>query len=371
MFIKNYSSDDEIFHGKKESIGILLVNLGTPAAADVPSVKRYLAEFLIDPRVIEIPRVAWMPLLYGVILRKRAPISAKAYASVWTDEGSPLMVYSQRLAGKLAKQLQQRYSGTITLALAMRYGEPSIKKALTELREQGARRIVVLSLYPQYSATTTATVFDKVAKVLSRWRWIPEMRFINQYHDYHYYISTLKSSIKSYWQKHGQGFLLLSFHGLPQRNLQLGDPYYCQCHKTARLLAESLGLAEDEWKVSFQSRFGKAQWIQPYTNVSLEELAKQGQVRVDVVCPGFPVDCLETLEEMNVENREVFIEAGGADYHYIPALNDSAEHVTALSELLHEHMQGWPETDKNRVESQVESEALKAKERALALGAKV
>ncbi|HIQ07737.1 MAG TPA: ferrochelatase, partial [Thiotrichaceae bacterium] len=213
--------------------------------------------------------------------------------------------------------------------------------------------------------------FDKVAKVLSRWRWIPEMRFINQYHDYHYYISTLKSSIKSYWQKHGQGFLLLSFHGLPQRNLQLGDPYYCQCHKTARLLAESLGLAEDEWKVSFQSRFGKAQWIQPYTNVSLEELAKQGQVRVDVVCPGFPVDCLETLEEMNVENREVFIEAGGADYHYIPALNDSAEHVTALSELLHEHMQGWPETDKNRVESQVESEALKAKERALALGAKV
>lgn len=371
MFGKSYSADDEFFHGKKESTGVLLVNLGTPSAPDTSSVRRYLGEFLADARVVEIPRLAWLPLLYGVILRKRSPIVAKAYASVWMDNGSPLLVYSQRLADKLAKQLQQRYHGPVSLALAMRYGEPSIAAALEELRRKGARRIVVLPLYPQYSSTTTATVYDEVAKVLSRWRWIPEMRFINQYHDYHHYIKALKSSVKAYWKVHGQGFLLLSFHGLPQRNLQLGDPYYCHCQKTARLLVESLGLADDQWQVSFQSRFGKAQWLQPYTNESLQKLGKQGQSRVDIICPGFPADCLETLEEMNVENRAYFLEAGGQDYHYIPALNDCSEHVVALSELLHEHMQGWPETSKDWVASEVDGQALASKDQALKLGAKI
>ncbi|MCK5725487.1 MAG: ferrochelatase [Thiotrichaceae bacterium] len=371
MFVKNYSADDEFFHGKKEAVGVLLVNLGTPKMSDKSSVRRYLSEFLSDARVVEIPRFIWLPLLHGVILRKRVPISAKAYQSVWMEKGSPLMVYSQRLADKLGKQLQQRYAGPVKLALAMRYGEPSIAQALAELRQEGARRIVVLPLYPQYSATTTATVYDAVAKVLSRWRWIPEMRFINQYHDHQYYIRALTSSVKRYWQQHQQGFLLLSFHGLPQRNVQLGDPYFCQCHKTARLLAKSLGLKEDQWKISFQSRFGKAQWVQPYTNATLQELVEQGEQRIDVLCPGFPADCLETLEEMNVENRAVFMEAGGEEYHYIPALNDQADHVIALSEILSEHMQGWSETSTHWNAKKVERDALVSKERALSHGAKI
>ncbi len=353
MLVSRYKGEKDYYHGKNECIGVLLVNLGTPEQPETSSVKRYLGEFLSDPRVVEIPRLVWLAMLYGVILRRRSPQTAKLYRSIWMQEGSPLMVYSRRISDAVAALVKRRVSGPVRVELAMRYGKPTIAESMDKLRQQGARRLLVLPLYPQYSATTTASTFDAVSKELRSWRWVPEFRTINQYHDDHGYIKALASSVEKHWQKNGRdGLLLMSFHGLPQRNLQLGDPYFCQCHKTARLLAEQLRLADDQWKITFQSRFGKAQWVQPYTDKTLAELAKQGTQRVDVICPGFPADCLETLEEMNVENRETFIEAGGNEYHYIPALNDSDVHIDALMSLISKHIQGWPEaSDDWRVES--------------------
>ncbi len=341
-------SDKSFFHGKAESIGVLLVNLGTPDEPTTASVRKYLAEFLADPRVIEIPRFAWLPILYGLILPKRPAKSAENYKKIWLDQGSPLLHYSQRQADLLQQEIKSRINGPVHIELAMRYGNPNIKTALTTLKEKGVHRLLVLPLYPQYSATTTATSFDAINKVLKTWRWIPEMRYIMQYHDAPSYIDALAESVNTHWNKEGQNdVLLMSFHGLPKRNLDLGDPYFCQCHKTGRLLAEKLGLQEGQWRLTFQSRFGKAEWLKPYTESTLKCLPKKGVKSVDVMCPGFPADCLETLEEINMENRGYFMAAGGEEYSYIPALNDASSHINALADLVQQHTQGWKEADPN------------------------
>ena len=372
MLVTRYKGEKNYYHGKHECTGVLLVNLGTPGQPETSSVKQYLAEFLADRRVVEIPRLLWLMLLHAVILRRRSPETAKLYRSIWMPEGSPLMVYSQRITDALAEKLKLRFPGPVKIQLAMRYGKPSIAQALEQLQQRGARRLLVLPLYPQYSATTTASVFDAVAGELRHWRWIPETRFINQYHDDAGYIEALAESVRSHWQEKGDnGLLLLSFHGLPQRNLQQGDPYFCQCHKTARLLADALQLAEDQWKISFQSRFGKAQWVQPYTNKTLQQLAQQGVERVDVICPGFPADCLETLQEMNIENKEVFLQAGGREYHYIAALNERESHVEALSDLIARHVQGWPESSSAWHAADIEQAAIQSQALAKAQGARL
>ena len=340
--------DKTFFHGKSESIGVLLVNLGTPDEPTSSAVRRYLAEFLSDSRVIEIPRLAWLPILYGVILPKRPPVIVKKYQKIWLDEGAPLLHYSNRQAKLIQQEMESRFKGPVFIEPAMRYGKPSIESGLKALQEKGAHRILVLPLYPQYSATTTATGFDKIATVLRGWRWIPELRFVGQYHDHPSYIDALASSVKEHWNGKGQSeVLLMSFHGLPKRNLDAGDPYFCQCHKTGRLLTEKLQLKNDQWRLTFQSRFGKQEWLKPYTDKTLMELPNEGVKNIDVICPGFPSDCLETLEEINIENRGYFMEAGGENYHYIPALNDNQEHIKALSDIIQQHTQGWAETDEN------------------------
>ena len=342
--MNRFSGETDFFHGKTECTGILLVNLGTPDRPDKKSVRRYLREFLSDPRVVEIPRLLWLPLLYGFILTTRPAKSATAYTRIWQQTGSPLLDYSAKLSKQLEREMQIRFAGKIQVELGMRYGNPSIESALDKLRLHGAKRILVFPLYPQYSGTTTATTIDQVNKIMRKWRWIPELRFINQYYDHPAYIHALSQRVKQFSKKQKASRLLLfSFHGLPQRNLQLGDPYFCQCQKTARLLAKKLHLKQSEWKISFQSRFGKAQWLKPYTSEVLKEFPKNNIGKIQVMCPGFPVDCLETLDEINIENRKYFTEAGGKDFNYIPALNDSDEHVKMLADIAQQHTQGWPE----------------------------
>ena len=327
-------------HRNPERTGVLLVNLGTPAAPTTAAVRRYLKEFLSDPRVIDYPRWLWLPILHGVILRVRPPRSAHAYQQIWTEQGSPLMVYTNALAKALKAELQNT-NADLQIAVGMTYGEPSIAHALQQLQQANVRKLLVLPLYPQYSVSTTASVFDAVSKSLSKTFWLPELRFINNYHDDEQYISALAQSVTARWQQHQRGHLLMSFHGLPQRYLYQGDPYHCQCLKTARLVAEKLQLKENEWSLSFQSRVGREQWLQPYTDQTLLKFAKQGIRRVSVLCPGFAVDCLETLEEIAIRNREDFLAAGGESLDYIPALNAEAAHVQLLSALITRHMRGW------------------------------
>lgn len=371
-----FKGDKTFFHGKNECTGILLVNLGTPTEPTPSAVKRYLAEFLADQRVVEIPKLVWMPLLHGIILPRRSRASAENYAKIWMDEGSPLLYYSQRQADLIQQEVDQRFKGPVHIELAMRYGKPTIKSALKNLQERGARRILVLPLYPQYSATTTATAFDAVTKELHQWRWVPELRFVGQYHDNPGYIDALAESFKNHRQQldhNGEQrseMLLMSFHGLPRRNLDEGDPYYCQCHKTGRLLAEKLGLKNDEWKLTFQSRFGKQEWLKPYTDETLKELAKSGTRRIDVICPGFSSDCLETLEEIQMENRDYFLENGGEQYRYIPALNDHPYHIHALCDVIQQHTQGWAETSTGWQASSIEKQHDLTRQRAKAKGAK-
>jgi len=332
-------------HGLPESLGVLIVNLGTPDAPTSSAVRRYLREFLWDPRVVELPRLLWWLILNAVILPFRPAHSAKNYAKIWTDEGSPLLVHSTDLADSIARQLAARVSGVVNVELAMTYGKPSIDSALENLYRQGARRIVCLPLYPQYSGTTTGSVFDIVTRALQRRRWVPELRFINQYHDTRGYIAALAQSIREFWDANGRGDkLLMSFHGVPRQTLDNGDPYHCQCLKTARLIAESLELADDEWQLSFQSRLGRAEWLQPYTADTVTELGEAGLGRLDVVCPGFAADCLETLEEIALQNAGFFTAAGGAELRYIPALNARDDHVEFLTRLIEKHISGWPET---------------------------
>ena len=357
-------------HGLPESLGVLVVNLGTPDEATAPAVRRYLAEFLSDPRVVEIPRVLWLPILHGVILRTRPAKSAEAYSKIWTDEGSPLLLHTRDIANGIQEKLSARLSGAVHVETAMTYGSPSIPDALDRLYRQYVRRILVLPLYPQYSGTTTGPVFDRITKELSRRRWIPELRFVNHYHDANGYISALASSVRDHWDLHGRSErLLMSFHGVPKRTLLLGDPYHCQCQKTGRLLAEALDLGEDEWFLSFQSRLGRAEWLRPYTDETLEQWGKEKVGDIDVVCPGFSADCLETLEEIAIQNAELYRDAGGGELRYIPALNARDDHVAFLSRTVEKNVAGWPEANPDWSLSEATRQLDKSQQRAKAMGA--
>ena len=329
-------------HGTAPRIAILLCNLGTPDAPTAPALRRFLAEFLSDPRVVEVPRLLWLLILHGVILRVRPAKSAKKYASIWTPEGSPLKVWTDKQAKLLGGYLGER-GHFVTVRVAMRYGGPSIGSMFDQLKAEGVNRVLVLPLYPQYSGTTTASIIDAVCEWAQRSRSVPELRFINRYHDDAGYIGALAQRVEDHWAVHGRpDKLVLSFHGVPKRTLILGDPYHCECLKTARLLRERLGVSAELVTVTFQSRLGKAEWLQPYTEPTLIEMAKQGTRRVDVMCPGFTSDNLETLEEINMEAREAFLRAGGQAFHHIACLNDQHEWIAALAAISIQHLQGWP-----------------------------
>jgi protoporphyrin/coproporphyrin ferrochelatase len=351
-------------HGTPSRTAVVLCNLGTPDAPTPAAVRRYLAEFLSDHRVVEIPKLPWWMILHGVILRTRPAQSAKKYASIWTPEGSPLKLWTEKQAKQLGSQLSQR-GHAVMVRYAMRYGTPSIGSVLDELKAQGVTRVLILPLYPQYSGTTTASVNDAVYGWAQKTRNIPEMRFVGRYHDDPGYIAALANRVGEHWASNGRpDKLVLSFHGVPKRTLVLGDPYHCECFKTARLLGEQLGLSKDELLVTFQSRLGQAEWLQPYTEPTLIALAKQGIKRVDVMCPGFTSDCLETLEEINQEAREAFLHAGGKEFNYLPCLNDQTEWIGALSSIAIQHLQGWTTTSNPDVAA-LESQ----RQRALAAGA--
>lgn len=328
-----------------ESTGILLCNLGTPEAATAPALRRYLAEFLSDPRVIEIPRAAWLPILHGVILRTRPARSAAKYQGIWLPEGSPLMVWSRKQAVLLRGYLGERGLDA-SVRLAMRYGQPSVASQLDALKARGCTRVLVLPLYPQYSGTTTGSVIDAVAAWAQHVRHVPELRFVNRFHDDDGYIRALTKRVHGHWQSHGRpDRLLMSFHGVPQRVVDRGDPYYGQCLETAQLLAQRLALRDGEWQVTFQSRFGRARWVGPATLHALQELGGAGTRRVDVICPGFVSDCLETLEEISIEGKAAFVAAGGGELHYLTALNDHPAWMNALSDLVQTHLAGWVSAD--------------------------
>lgn len=321
---------------------MLWCNLGSPDEPTARAVRPYLSQFLHDHRVVEIPRAVWCLILHGIILRTRPAKSAAKYASVWLPEGSPLKVWSQKQAVLLAGWLGER-GHRVMVRDAMRYAQPSIAAQLDALKAGGVTRVLVMQAYPQYSATTTASVIDAVNSWSRQVRRVPELRFVNQYHDEPLYIEALARSVTAYWQQHGRpDQLVMSFHGIPARNIQLGDPYQGQCLETARLLAERLKLSPDQHRVTFQSRFGRAKWLEPYTEPTLRALGAGGTGRVDVMCPGFPADCLETLEEIAMEGREAFLHAGGKEFHYIPALNDSPDWITALAVIAERHLAGWP-----------------------------
>ncbi len=330
-------------HRTAPKSAVLMVNLGTPDAPTPAALRRYLRQFLSDPRVIEVPKPIWWFILNGIILPFRAPKSARAYASVWTDDGSPLLIQNRRLADRLRKTLQDTLP-RVEVLLAMSYGQPSIDQAIDRLRAENIQRLLVLPMYPQYSATTTGSVFDAVTRSLSRLRWVPEVRFINDYCNEPDWLDAITDSIRRYRAEHGTAEqLVFSFHGIPKRNLLAGDPYYCQCQASARQIVERLGLPDGSWTITFQSRLGKAEWLKPYTDKTLQTMARNGTKHVQVICPGFSIDCLETLEEIKEENREEFLEAGGKRLDYIPCLNDSEDHVELLAELCKKHGQGWPE----------------------------
>lgn len=329
-------------HGTPEKTGILLVNLGTPDAPTPQAVRRYLKEFLGDPRVVEIPRAIWWLILNGIILNTRPKKSAAKYASIWLKEGSPLRVYTEKQATLLQGYLGERTKAPIAVEYAMRYGNPSIPEVMRKLKAQNCQRILVVPMYPQYAASTTATVNDIVFGELQQTRNTPALRTIKHFHDHPGYIKALAGNINEYWMKHGRPEkLLMSFHGLPQYTLEKGDPYHCECQKTGRLLAQELGLKPGQFAVSFQSRFGKAAWLQPYTTATLKEWGSGKLKRVDVVCPGFVADCLETLEEIAMEGKEDFQNAGGGEYRYIPCLNDRNDWMLALTDLVMDNLQGW------------------------------
>ena len=323
-------------------VGVLLVNLGTPQAPTAAATRRYLAEFLSDPRVVEMPRPLWLPMLHGAILRTRPARSAAKYAQIWTPDGSPLAVWSAKQAtllqgylGELGHPAQVRH--------AMRYGQPAIAGQLDALKARGCQHILILPLYPQYAASTTASAVDAVGAWAARQRRLPELRLVNQFHDDAGYIAALAGRVRRHWKEHGRpDKLLLSFHGLPERAVQLGDPYREQCAQSARLLATRLGLAPEQWLLTFQSRMGRARWLGPATQPTLERLAREGVGRVDVACPGFVSDCLETLEEIGMQARAAFLSAGGREFHAIACLNDDPAWLAALTQIALRHLQGWP-----------------------------
>jgi ferrochelatase len=337
-----FKNQTEFQHQQSARIGVLLTNLGTPTAPTAGAVRPWLRQFLSDPRVVEIPRAVWWFILNGIILLVRPRKSAANYRKIWMEQGSPLLHYTREQAAALGEKLRAECGDHIVVDYAFRYGEPSMATALENLSQQGVRKLLVLPLFPQYSAATGASTFDALAADFTRRRWLPDLRFVTHYHDFPPYIMALSMSIRAHWQVHGRADkLVLSYHGLPKRQLELGDPYFCECQKTSRLLAQELGLAEDELLTTFQSRFGAAEWLQPYTEATVRELAAAGTQSVQVVCPGFSSDCLETLEEIDMQIRDVFLEGGGERFEYIPALNATPGHIEALADLVKENLQGW------------------------------
>jgi ferrochelatase len=333
-----YIGTKNFYHEQQPRVGILVTNLGTPQAPEKGALRTYLKQFLSDPRVVEVPRILWWLILNGVILNIRPKRSAAAYETVWTKEGSPLLLHTRDQSNALA----ERFGEDVIVDFAMRYGQPAIPDVLQRMLQSGVRKLLVLPLYPQYSGPTTASTFDAIAKDFTRRRWLPEFRFVTHYHDHPAYISALADSIRAYRQEHGSADkLLFSYHGEPRRYLDEGDPYHCECLKTTRLVAEELGLAEGEFTTSFQSRFGREEWLRPYTDETLKALPGESVSSVQVICPGFSSDCLETIEEIAVENRDYFMEAGGKRYEYIPCLNSSQGHIDALETIARQHLQGW------------------------------
>jgi len=347
-----FQGSPKFSHKQQDKIGVLITNLGTPQAPTTKALRVYLREFLSDPRVVEVPRLLWWLILHGVILRIRPRRSAAAYKTVWTEQGSPLLWHTQAQADALRTQLKSQFNDSVgadnlVVEFAMRYGEPSIPSVLERMFQQGVRKLVVVPLSPQYSASTTASTFDKISQDFTRRRWLPEFRFITHYHDYPPFIQAAAKRIERHWEAHGRtDRLIFSYHGVPLRYLKNGDPYHCECHKTSRLIAEYLGLDKTEYMTTFQSRFGREPWLQPYTDATLKALPAQGIKSVQIFCPGFAADCLETIEEIGEENREYFMENGGTRYEYITALNSEAEHIQALASLVQNNLTGWMvETD--------------------------
>jgi protoporphyrin/coproporphyrin ferrochelatase len=329
-------------HGGPARIGILLINLGTPEAPTAPAVRSYLREFLSDPHVVEIPRLVWWVILNSFVLTTRPKRSAERYAQIWMNEGSPLRVHTQRQATLLRGYLGERIKYPMVVEYAMRYGKPSISGRLQELKAQNCDRVLLVPLYPQYAASTTGTAFAAAFDHLCRMRNMPAVRTVSHFHDHPGYISALAQNVRDYWTRNGRpDRLLMSFHGVPRRTLNKGDPYHCECHKTARLLAEALALKPEQHHIAFQSRFGRAEWLKPYTADLLTQLGKQRVGRVDVVCPGFVADCLETLEEIAIEGKTLFLQAGGREFHYIPGLNERDDWIQALTDIVLKQLLGW------------------------------
>ncbi|WP_321322833.1 ferrochelatase [Thiomicrorhabdus sp.] len=364
----HYKSYSQYQHGDASKIGVLVTNLGTPDAPTKQALRPYLKEFLSDPRVVEPPpsRWLWKLILNGIILNTRPAKSAEAYKTVWDSEGpgAPLLNISQRQLDAIAKYVKPKLNTEVEFELGMRYGNPSIASALQNLQAKGCQKILVLPLYPQYAGATTASTFDAVNEELKDWRWVPDIRTISQYYRHPGYIEALANSITEYQAAHGKPELLvMSYHGIPQRYWDNGDSYPCQCHLTSRLVAEKLGLTKDQYMVTFQSRFGKEPWVQPYTDETMMSLPKKGIKNIQVMCPGFSADCLETIEEIGEENREYFEEAGGEKFGYIKCLNDRDDHAQALADLVLQNLQGWDITVD-------EADLAKVKENAKKLGAK-
>ena len=332
-------------HGSPGNTGVLLINLGTPDAPTPAALRPYLKEFLSNRRVIEVPRLIWWPILYGFILPFRPKQSAEKYALIWTAEGSPLKVHTERQTALLVEMLRNTVNNKLVVEYAMNIGNPSVASVLNKMKSAGCDRILVIPLFPQYAASSTAAAMDAVFAALNHMRNMPAIRTVKQYHDHPGYIAALAQNIREYWEQHGQpDKLIISFHGVPRKNLDKGDPYFCFCQKTGRLLAEALNLEQSQYQVCFQSRFGRAQWLQPYTAETLENLGKNQTRRVDIVCPGFVSDCLETLEEIAIEGKKIFIEAGGKEYHYIPCLNERADWIAALADIVQSNLHGWLES---------------------------
>ncbi|HQU63323.1 MAG TPA: ferrochelatase [Nitrosomonas sp.] len=332
-------------HGSPGNTGVLLINLGTPDAPTPTALRPYLKEFLSNRRVIEVPRLIWWPILYGFILPFRPKQSAEKYALIWTAEGSPLKVHTERQTVLLAEMLRNTVNNKLVVEYAMNIGNPSVASVLNKMKSAGCDRILVIPLFPQYAASSTAAAMDAVFAALNHMRNMPAIRTVKQYHDHPGYIAALAQNIREYWEQHGQpDKLIISFHGVPRKNLDKGDPYFCFCQKTGRLLAEALNLEQSQYQVCFQSRFGRAQWLQPYTAETLENLGKNQTRRVDIVCPGFVSDCLETLEEIAIEGKKIFIEAGGKEYHYIPCLNERTDWIAALADIVQSNLHGWLES---------------------------
>ncbi len=355
-------------HGAVAKAAVLLVNLGTPDAPTRRAVRRYLGQFLSDPRVVEVPRALWWPMLHGLVLNTRPRTSARRYARIWTPEGSPLRIHTERQARLLAAGLDREVRTPVVVEHAMRYGKPSIPEVLARLKSEGCERILIIPMYPQYAASTSASAFDAIAACLQQMRNVPEIRLVKHFHDHPAYIGAVAALVRGHWRSRGQpDRLVISFHGLPRYSLSRGDPYHCECQKTARLLAEELQLEAGRWQIAFQSRLGRLEWLKPYTASILADLGRQGLRRVDVVCPGFVADCLETLEEIGIEGKEIFLRAGGREFHALPCLNESDEWILALTGIALENLADWVRDPPDPVS--IQRAAADSRRRALSQGA--